>query len=73
MMEKMIRCGSALGVAVLLWWPLSTWMMPRFAGAPTWNEDPYWYLTALMLGLAVFGGGALLKHWWLRRSRPQSS
>lgn len=73
-MGTMIQKGFAFGLAVFLWWVLSTWLMPRFAGAPTWHEDPSWYLSALMLGLALSGVVRLIG--WLRhrsRARPRES
>lgn len=32
--------------------PASVWLMPRLTGAPSWHDDPMWYLSAWSIGLA---------------------
>lgn len=46
--------------------PASVWLMPRLTGAPTWQDDPTWYLSAWSIGLAFL---CLLHRQQRRRER----
>lgn len=46
--------------------PASVWLMPRLAGAPSWRDDPMWYLSAWSIGLVFL---VLLHRQQRRRER----
>ena len=35
------------------WLPVATWIMPRIAGAPTWSENPAWYMSSLPMSVVI--------------------
>lgn len=37
----------------MIWMPIAVWLMPLAAGAPTWEENPMWYITSAIIGVVL--------------------
>ena len=35
------------------WVPISAWLMPRIALAPTWEANPSWYVSSGVMGVLL--------------------
>lgn len=35
------------------WIPIATWLMPRVASAPVWDDNPGWYLSSAVMAIVL--------------------
>lgn len=42
-----------LTLLAALWLPVATWLMPRIASAPTWEENPAWYVSSGVMAVVL--------------------